>query len=127
MKRSIGIALLFLVLAIVRVVFNGNNNIIYVVALINIISLVIVVFGIIEKYLNIVKNEKYSNLSEQMVKVRYLKLKRALISTTVVLFTILIAIYIKFFIAEQYNDVVSIIALGLSILDDDIIKVFEGE
>ena len=108
------ISILVITIAIIillRCIFDSNENIIYIVVGINIVAIVFVLYTIIEKILDdIIDRIKKSEVPLQII-------KREIKNTQLKIWGWTIA-----FSAGLGNDIISILALGISVLDDEIIK-----
>lgn len=125
-KMSKNISVLSIVIAIViliRFIFNSNENIVYIIAGINIVAIAFVVYTIIEKILqNIIERIKKSGIPLQIAKRETKHIKLKIECGSIIISVILITVYFWLWCSEIGNDILSIITLGISILDDEIVK-----
>ncbi len=124
MKRSSIILLLFLALLSSRLFFIDNTkNIILYITLINSIALIIVIISAVEYTYNSLKNQINSRNIAYEIKKRYLRdIKSKSIILCFASFIVLISLK---FSSEIFNDSLSIITIGISLLDTEISSLFE--
>ncbi len=120
------ISILSVVIAIVillRCIFDGNENLLYIVAGINIVAIVFVLYTIIEKTVDgITNNIRESNAPKQII-VREVKTVRfKMWGWSIGVSIIAVIAYLSLWCSNLGNDIISILALGLSILDDEMVK-----
>ena len=115
------ISILVITIAIIillRCIFDSNENIIYIVAGINIVAIVFVLYTIIEKILDdIIDRIKKSEVPLQIIKREIKKW-----GWTIAFSAVVIVWYFLYACSGLGNDIISILALGISVLDDEIIK-----
>lgn len=124
MKRTFIILLLFLTLLASRLFFIDNtNNITVYITLINSISLIIVIVSAIEYTYNILKEEINNRPIANELKKRYIK---DIIEKSIILCycSLLVLISLRFS-SEKFNDSLSIITIGISLLDSEISYLFK--
>lgn len=124
MKRSYIIILLFLALLSSRLFFiDDTKNIILYITLINSIALIIVIISSVEYTYNTLKDEINGRNIANEIKRRYI---RDIKSKSVILcfasFTALVSLK---FSSETFNDSLSIITIGISLLDTELSSLFE--
>jgi hypothetical protein len=125
-KMNKNISVLSIAIAIIiflRCILDGNNNIIYIVAGINIVAIIFVVYTIIEKILNnIIDKIKKSKVPEQILNREIAGTQVKIWGWSIVIGVIVILVYFWKWCSGLGNDIISILALGISILDDEIVK-----
>lgn len=125
------ISVLSVVIAIIiglRCMLDGNNKLVFIVAGINIVAMAFVLYTIIEKIVgNITDKIKKSNVPEQII-IREIKCTRFKIwGVSIGVSVVAIVLYLLCCCSGLGNDIISILALGISILDDVIVmKVSEN-
>ncbi len=125
------ISVLSVVIAIIiglRCMLDGNNKLVFIVAGINIVAMAFVLYTIIEKIVgNITDKIKKSNVPEQII-IREIKSTRFKIwGVSIGVSVVAIVLYLLCCCSGLGNDIISILALGISILDDEIVmKVSEN-
>ena len=125
------ISVLSVVIAIisgVRCMLDGNHKLVFIVAGINIVAMAFVLYTIIEKIVgNITDKIKKSNVPEQII-IREIKSTRFKIwGVSIGVSVVAIVLYLLCCCSGLGNDIISILALGISILDDEIVmKVSEN-
>lgn len=111
------------IIIFIRCIFDNDENIIYIIGGINIVAIVYVVCTIIEKILNgIISKIDESGDPRQIRKRETRKIKIMIWSVCTVLGALIIGIYFSVMCSSLGNDIISILALGISVLDDDIVK-----
>ena len=124
MKRNYSFIIIFLLIP-VRIMFDTNEKILYIVASINLVALYIVINSIL---IRIKKNffstieaypQQIANREKQKVN------KRINLLCYGSLMTIYI-IYMCFFCSGMMNDVISILSLGLSLSDDEVVNLVDN-
>ena len=124
MKRTFIISLLFITLLASRLFFiDDTNNVTVYITLINSISLIIVIVSAIEYTYNILKEEINNRPIANELKKRYIK---DIIEKSIILCfcSLLVLISLKFS-SEKFNDALSIITVGISLLDSEISHLFK--
>lgn len=124
MNRNISIlSVVIAIVILLRCIFDSNENLLYIVAGINIIAIAFVLYTIIEKTVNgIANNIRESNVPKQII-VREEKIIRfKMWGWSIGVSIIAVIAYLSFWCSNLGNDIISILALGLSILDDEIVK-----
>ena len=120
------ISVLSIVIAIIillRCVFNNSENLLYIVAGINIVAIVFVVYTIIEKVTNnIIDKIKKSSVPKEIIKREVEHARIKIWGWSLAINIIVIILYIFFWRSNLGNDIISILALGISILDNEIEK-----
>ena len=109
------ISILVITIAIIillRCIFDSNENIIYIVAGINIVAIVFVLYTIIEK----------SEVPLQIIKREIKNTQLKIWGWTIAFSAVVIVWYFLYACSGLGNDIISILALGISVLDDEIIK-----
>ena len=119
MVMSIVIGLIILI----RCIFDSNENNVYIVAVINIVAIAFVICTIIEKTLKkIICKIEESAVPQQIIKREIYDIKHKVWKWTILTSIFFILIYLRKFCTSIGNDVISILALGISILDDEIVE-----
>lgn len=111
------------IIILIRYIFDSNEKLLYIVAGINIVAIVFVLYTIVEKTINkINKKIKESNVPEQIIKRELKNTQFKIWGWSILVITILISVYFRCWCSSLGNDIISILALGISILDDEIVK-----
>lgn len=124
---SKNICILSIVIGIVimlRCIFDNNVNLVYIVAGINITAIVFVIYTIVEKGVESIKRKVENTnvpIEIRSREIRAIRFKVFGICGTVSF--VVIALYLLLWCSNLGNDVISILALGISILDDEITKI----
>lgn len=123
MKKNIPILSFTIILAIViRCIFSASPNLTYLVAAINIIAILFVVFTIVYDIIyNVQERIKESGVPKQIQTREMKKLSSKIYLFSIVITVTLTVLYFFLWCSSLGNDVISILALGLSILDDEIV------
>lgn len=106
-----------------RWIFDSSDKLLYIVAGINICAIVFVIYTIIERAAgDISKKIESTHVPEQIVqreiKIVFLKI----FGWSNFINLILIFLYWKFWCSNLGNDIIAILALGISVLDDEFVK-----
>lgn len=124
MNKNISVlSIAIAIIIFLRCILDGNDNIIYIVAGINIVAIIFVVYTIIEKILNnIIDKIKKSKVPEQILNREIASTQVKIWGWSIVIGVIVILVYFWKWCSGLENDIISILALGISILDDEIVK-----
>lgn len=124
MNKNISVLSIAIVIIIfLRCILNDNDNIIYIVAGINVVAIIFVVYTIIEKILNnIIDKIKKSKVPEQILNREIASTQVKIWGWSIVIGVIVILVYFWKWCSGLGNDIISILALGISVLDDEIVK-----
>ena len=124
MNRNMPVLSLVMALIIgLRCVFDKNERLIYIVAVINVVAIVYVLFTILDNIANrLVDKVIVSNVPQQILKREKRSIRIKVWAWGCSINLILIIAYFWFWCSNLGNDIISIIALGISIMDDDIVK-----
>ncbi len=124
MNKNIGaLNVIMIVIIFIRCIFKEDNNIMYIVAGINIVAIVFVLYTIVERVLdNIITKIKKSAVPSQIIEreIKSVRLKIWGWSTSVSMIVILL--YFWQWCSSLGNDIISILALGISVQDEEIIR-----
>ena len=111
------------IIILLRCIFDSNENIIYIVVGINIVAIVFVLYTIIEKILDdIIDRIKKSEVPLQIIKREIKNTQLKIWGWTIAFSAVVIVWYFLYACSGLGNDIISILALGISVLDDEIIK-----
>lgn len=120
------LSVLSFVIAIViflRCLFNNNENLIYIIAGINTVAFLFIECTIIEKTVsNIVDKIESSNVPEQIREREISSTRFKIWIWGMSISGIIIVLYFLCGCSNLGNDIISILAFGVSILDDEIEK-----
>lgn len=124
MNKNISVlSIAIAIIIFLRCILDGNDNIIYIVAGINIVAIIFVVYTIIEKILNnIIDKIKKSKVPEQIINREIASAQVKIWGWSIAIGVIVILVYFWKWCSGLGNDIISILALGISILDDEIVK-----
>ena len=116
------------ILFVVRILFNSNSQLTLVIASINLVALLVVVFSILNQIMERISEIiKDSNVPlEVMNREKKDTYKRVFFRTFIPLLVFSI-LYLVFWCCELANDLISIVALGLSLSDADIAEVLAAQ
>lgn len=115
---SIAIAIIILI----RCVFDSNDDLVYIVAGINIVAIEFVIYTIIEKIVeNITQKIKESNVPKQIINREITSIRFKIWGMSFGINLILIILYLLYLCSGLGNDILSILALGISVSDDEIV------
>ena len=114
-KNIFVLSIAIAIIIFLRCIFDGNDNIIYIVAGINIVAIIFVVYTIIDKI-------KKSKVPEQIINREITSAQVKIWGWSIAIGVIVILVYFWKWCSGLGNDIISILALGISILDDEIVK-----
>ncbi len=119
MKNNISVfGVIIAILIVIRVLLNKNPQIVFVVALINLIALLIVVFSITVQIKTIITDKiMQSKVPEDIVKREKRQNYKKVDFCIYIPLLIIYIVYLIYFCSELGNDIISILALGLSLMD----------
>ncbi len=107
-----------------RTIFDTNPKLIYIVAGINIVAIVFVIYTIIEKTVcNVIKRIQESGIPEQIMSREIAGAQYRIWFWSIVVSVVLIVLYLLYWCSNLGNDIISILALGISVLDDEIVQI----
>lgn len=119
MKNNLPVfGIVTVILIVFRILLNNNTQLVFVVALINLVALLVVVFAI--------TNQAKAKITEKVTRsgvpkdIRKREKKHLCCSVdcwTYIPLTIIYIGYLSYFSSELGNDIISIVALGLSLSD----------
>ena len=111
------------ILIVIRVLFDGVPRLEYIVAGINIVALSIVIYTIVGKICtNIEARIRHSNVPPQIQIREKMRAKRLLYGIVTFILVGGVGFYFKIGCTALVNDIMAIIALAISIADEDIIQ-----
>ena len=113
--------ILTLLLIAFRCLFNGTDQLVLVNGLLNSVALLFVFFSITEQIIEAIHSRIDTVPLPKDIAVREKKSKK--IATYIIsylVYAIIVFVYLRFFISELGNDILSIISLGLSLIDRNI-------
>ena len=124
MNKNISVlSIAIAIIIFLRCILNDNDNIIYIVAGINVVAIIFVVYTIIEKILNnIIDKIKKSKVPEQILNREIASTQVKIWGWSIVIGVIVILVSFWKWCSGLGNDIISILALGISVLDDEIVK-----
>ncbi len=124
MKKKIWVLVIVIgIIIMLRTIFDSNKNLIYIVAGINIVAIVFVIYTIIEKIVyNVIKRIQESGIPEQIMSREIAGAQYRIWFWSVVISAGLIVLYLTYWCSNLGNDIISILALGISVLDDEIVQ-----
>ncbi len=117
--RGILAGVLIILLIPLRIIFNYNEQLLYIVACINIFALFVVLHTILRNSRN--KIIRYIRSFPDQLVVRERRKINCMFGFVYILIFITYIVYLKAFCSECSNDIISILALGLSLFDDYIV------
>lgn len=123
-KKIIVIGVSIGIVIVLRSLFDKSTYLTYIVAGINIVAGVFVICTILEKIQDCIeKRINESSIPEQILKRELGLIRRRIWGMSSVIGVILIILYLIFACSELGNDIISIVTLGISVLDDEIVKI----
>ena len=123
-KPRLALLLAFAFLVAVRIIFADHDNLDTIVAMINLVALYIVVFDIAERIKDTIIMKIADTCGSQSIANREIRKFSKLFYIAVIIINLLfIVLYFIFLCSSTENDVLSIIALGLSVLDEESVAV----
>lgn len=123
-KPRLTLLLAFAFLVAVRIMFADHENLDTIVAMINFVALYIVVFDIAERIKEkIIKRIAKTCSSPSIADREKRKFLRLFYITIIIVNSLFIVSYFAFLCSSTANDVLAIIALGLSVLDEESVTV----
>lgn len=119
MKNNIPVfGIITVILIVFRILLNNNSQLILVVASINLVALLVVVFSItVQTKDKITEKITQSGVPKDIRKREKKHLFRSVDCWTYIPLTIFYIDYLVYFCSELGNDIMAIIALGLSLSD----------
>lgn len=123
MKKVISLAFLFLIIIIIRIAIDKLDIIVYLIAAVNWISLIIIVACILENVSQGIHNA-YASRPKSVAQKRIKRIMTRYCVITSITFILLIIIYFWLLCSTLANDILSIITVGIAVLDEEIIKLF---
>lgn len=125
MNRNISVlSIAIAIIIVLRWIFNDSGKLLYIVAGINIVAITFVLYTIIEKVVNgIINRIRKSNVPLQIIEREQKRVKLKIWGWNIVIIVVAIIMYFSFGCSNLGNDIISILALGLSILDDEIVNI----
>ena len=123
-KPRLALLLAFAFLVAVRIIFADHDNLDTIVAMINLVALYIVVFDIAERIKDTIIMKIADTCVSQSIANREIRKFSKLFYIAVIIINLLfIVLYFIFLCSSTANDVLAIIALGLSVLDEESVAV----
>lgn len=123
-KPRLVLLLAFAFLVAVRIIFADHDNLDTIVAMINLVALYIVVFDIAERIKDTIIMKIADTCGSQSIANREIRKFSKLFYIAVIIINLLfIVLYFIFLCSSTANDVLAIIALGLSVLDEESVAV----
>ena len=123
-KPRLALLLPFAFLVAVRIIFADHDNLDTIVAMINLVALYIVVFDIAERIKDTIIMKIADTCGSQSIANREIRKFSKLFYIAVIIINLLfIVLYFIFLCSSTANDVLAIIALGLSVLDEESVAV----
>jgi hypothetical protein len=124
MNKNISVlSVVIVIIILLRCIFDSNDNVIYIVAGINIVAIIFVVYTIIENILNnIIEKIKKSKVPKQIIKREITSTRFKIWGWSIGISAVAITVYLWQWCSGLGNDIISILALGISILDDEIVR-----
>lgn len=116
--------IVMILLIILRVIVNANPQLVYICAFINLIALVIAMATLAEKLKTSISTNMQKYIIPEEILAKKTKCAKITINWSIYFpATILCVLFLFFAASELGNDIISIVALGLSLADDWIIAV----
>jgi len=124
MSRNLSVlSVVIAIIIFIRCVFDSIDELVYIVAGINIVAIVFVIYTIIEKIVeNITRKIKESSVPKQIVKREITSTRLKVWGISCLINISLVLLYFLYWCSSLGNDIISILALGISVLDDEIVK-----
>ena len=112
------------IIIMIRIIFDSNQNFIYIMTGINIVAIVFVIYTIIEKIVyNVMKRIQESGIPERIMSREITGAQHRIWFWGVFISVGLIVLYLTYWCSNLGNDIISILALGISVLDDEIVQI----
>lgn len=123
MRNKPTFAIVMVLLIVARCLLNYNMQLTLIVGLINLFSLLTVVVSITEQFkMEFINKMKSYSMLEDIKMREQKKILRTAGCAVYIPLIVLFIIYLIFFVSDLGNDIISILALGLSLSDIYIIK-----
>lgn len=123
-KPRLALLLAFAFLVAARIIFADHDNLDTIVAMINLVALYIVVFDIAERIKDTIIMKIADTCGSQSIANREIRKFSKLFYIAIIIINLLfIVLYFIFLCSSTANDVLAIIALGLSVLDEESVAV----
>jgi len=126
-KKVFTLLTVMAILVMIRCVFDASDNLNYIVASINIVALVYVVFTVLDNIvIKICERISKVNLSKQIRKreIKCVRNKVWIMGTGIC--GIIFSVYLIFFCSNLGNDIISIVALTISVLDKEFVALISN-
>ena len=119
MKNNLPVfGIITVILVVFRILLNNNPQLVFVVASINLVALLIVVFAITNRAKTTIAEKITQSGVPKDIEIREKKhFRRCIYCWTYIPLTIIYISYLFCFSSELGNDIISIVALGLSLSD----------
>lgn len=121
-KKPVILISIFLLIIFLRIRFSSSDALIYLIGAINLVSLIIVISCILEKTIFQIK-EKLKKIPRELSNKKIKDVRKKLTIGSIVFFIIFGIVFFWKFNCGLGNDILTIFALGLSLLDEEIAKV----
>lgn len=123
MKKKIWVLIIVIgIIIMLRIIFDNNSNLIYIIAGINIVAMVFVIYTVIEKVIcNVIKKIQESGIPEQIIRRETINAQYKIWFWSILTSIIVIVLYLLLLCSDLGNDIISILTLGISVLDDEIV------
>lgn len=123
-KKVLILSVIMALLFFVRIILNDSDELVYIVAGINLVAVLCVVGNIIEKTVyNIHIKIKETGAPKQLINRELRKSKKTIWSIGIGGSLVAITLYLVFLCSNLGNDIISIGALAVALLDDDIAEI----
>ena len=126
-RKVLIISIVVCFLVFLRHVNETSPNLLYIVACINIVAIIYVWLTIVQR----VQKESFQQIASRDIPNQFKERKKRensflLWGTTVAGIIALVLVYFYFFCSSEGNDILSIIALGFSVIDDELVSLING-
>lgn len=123
MKKISILSFVIFIIIFLRCILDKIPQLTYIVAGINIVAIIYVLYTIIERIVSNLDNRIYQSGIPVDIENREIKsIEKRFWTIGICVSLIVIIIYFLFWCSNLGNDIISILALGISILDEDLVK-----
>lgn len=123
MRKIVVLSIVMGLMIFIRACFDNNEAIVYIVAGLNIVAIAFVIYTVVEKISkNVIKKIKESKVPEKVVDREVKSTRLKIWGTSIGIGGVFVVTYCGWLCSGLGNDIISILALGISVMDDEIVR-----